>query len=110
MAWRGSYLIEYYPIQGYGPTMAEGGPRINDSPDNMFRALRVYNGTRDMVYAEVTELADWDFAAPKFYEVYDMAVDPYQLRNLHDATPPALLADLAAQLVALWGCVGEACP
>ena len=53
--WREKYLFEYYPIQNF-ETAAQisAGARVNDSPDNTFRALRIHNDTHDMVYAEVS--------------------------------------------------------
>lgn len=52
--WREKYLFEYYPIQNF-ETAAQisAGARINDSPNNTFRAVRIHNDTHDMVYAEV---------------------------------------------------------
>ena len=41
---------------------------------------------------------------------YDMRVDPFQLDNLYDVTPPATRSRLHTDLVALWSCVGAECP
>ena len=84
--------------------------RINDGPDNTFRALRIHNATHDMVFAEVTTLADWNFERPSWRELYDMRVDPYQLDNLVPTTPPAVLGALHRDLDRLWRCKGAECP
>ena len=110
--WREHFLIEYYPIENYETPAAQAKHvRINDGPENTFRALRIYNATHNMVYAEVTTLKDWFFEAPEFFELYDMRTDPYQLNNIYyTAAGSPLHAALHAELAALWGCVGDACP
>lgn len=52
-----SHRNRYYPIQNF-ETAAQiaAGARVNDSPDNTFRALRIHNDTHDMVYAEVRDV------------------------------------------------------
>jgi hypothetical protein len=84
--------------------------RINDNPENTFRALRIHNATHDIVYAELTTLQDWGFEALEFFELYDMRIDPFQLDNIYPAAAASMKAVLHADLVALWGCVGKDCP
>jgi arylsulfatase A-like enzyme len=43
------------------------------------------------------------------YELYDVRSDPYQLKNLHRAADPALLARLDARMRALAACRGATC-
>lgn len=42
-------------------------------------------------------------------ELYDLRADPYELANLADVAPPALLSSLAMHLHALQGCAGASC-
>jgi hypothetical protein len=109
--WRQHFLFEYYPIQNF-ETAAQiaAGARVNDSPDNTFRALRIHNDTHDLVYAEVTTLKDWWFEAVLHYELYDMRVDPFQLDNIYEQASMATLKDLHASLVKLYECEGGSCP
>ena len=43
-------------------------------------------------------------------ELYDLAADPHQLRNLANETDAGTLAALRARLAALWACSGASCP
>jgi len=42
-------------------------------------------------------------------ELYDLQVDPYELKSIHESADPALLEDLRARLEALKHCAGDAC-
>lgn len=42
-------------------------------------------------------------------ELYDLQVDPYELKSIHESADPALLEDLRARLEALKDCAGNAC-
>jgi len=55
------------------------------------------------------ELADGFDDDEQFVEYYDLAADPYNLKNLAQSTPAAKLASLSAQLKALKVCVGVNC-
>eukprot|EP00937_MAST-01D_sp_MAST-1D-sp2_P003112 g3112.t1 len=104
--WRDSLLLEYYPIANAKTAHV----RINDAPNNTFRAVRVHNDTHDLVYAEITDLDDWWFQRVRWRELYDMRADPFQLRNVVNSTGPGLVAQLRGELVRLWGCAGSSCP
>jgi len=106
--WRQEYLFEYYPIQNYAAPGSTA--RINDSPDNTFRGLRVLNTTHNYLYAEITTLADWFFEKVEHYELYDIQADPFQLSNLVDGASAAERASWHAQLVTLYQCRGDNCP
>ena len=128
--WRDRILIEYYPIQNFQtPAKIAAHDRINDGPNNTFRALRVVNATHDFVFAEITTLEDWNFDRVQWRELYDMRADPFQLYNLYANTGGGALslgsnssssvsatargmssAQLHAELLALWQCVGSECP
>jgi arylsulfatase A-like enzyme len=75
--WRKSLLVEYYSDTVF--------PRI----DRMgYRAVR----TERYKYIQYTELAGMD-------ELYDLATDPYELRNLvNDANAQAVLAEMRVEL------------
>jgi N-acetylglucosamine-6-sulfatase len=42
-------------------------------------------------------------------ELYDLKVDPYQLKSVHESVDPALVEDLRARLRALENCAGADC-
>ena len=44
-----------------------------------------------------------------FRELYDLQVDPYQLRNIHASAPAALKTALKQRLAALKGCTADVC-
>eukprot|EP01047_Picozoa_sp_COSAG01_P042093 COSAG01_NODE_3655_length_5822_cov_7.778438_2_plen_155_part_00 len=109
--WRDEYLFEYYPIHNYYPNTTDyTQTRINDSPDNTFRALRVVNATHNILYGEVTTLRDWYFENVEFHELYNMADDPYQLHNIYNSATAAEQATWHAQLVKIYSCRGASCP
>lgn len=103
--WRDSFLIEYYPIENYPKSTR----RINDHPENTFRALRFHNDTADWVYAEITTLEDWFFTNVSFYELYDMRSDPFQLVNIYDNVSEETRSLLKGRLSSVYGCKGAAC-
>lgn len=107
--WRTEYLFEYYPILNFAKNKTK---RINDSPENTFRGLRVLNATHNFLYGEITTLKDWHFKKIEHYELYDMQEDPFQLRNLWTAAFPAQGEKAAwhAQLLKVYGCKGSSCP
>ena len=41
---------------------------------------------------------------------YDLSLDPEQMHNIYAGSPPALKAQLHAQLAAEYLCTGQACP
>ena len=85
--------------------------RVNDNPNNTYRALRVLDG-RNILYSEATAVDDWSFECkPSFVEYYDMDQDPAQLYNLAAAAENAeTIAALSARLRTLWKCAGAECP
>lgn len=107
VAWRDSFLIEYYPIENY---RNQPNQRVNDCPANTFRALRFHNDTTDLVYAEITTLEDWFFTNITFRELYDMRVDPFQLVNVYDDASEDTRLLLKSRLADVYGCKGAACP
>ncbi|HYV14740.1 MAG TPA: sulfatase [Conexibacter sp.] len=91
--WRDAVLIEHHGnVTGLGdpdlPPAGSGNPPT-------YEALR----SKDALYVEY---ADGE------RELYNLATDPFELDNLADAAPPALLARLSASLAAMAGCHGAA--
>jgi len=109
--WREEMLVEYAPITNW---LDGAHRRVDDAPDNNFRALRIVSERENALYAETTSLVDYDFQHPDefFIEYYDLRhnYDPHQLHNLADKTSPEHLADLRSRLAAAWGCAGATCP
>ena len=108
VSWRDEFPIEYFALQDW-PELPPAH-RMNDNPNNTYRALRIENATHSMLYAQHTVVSDWDFASPYFEQSYDLRADPHQLRNAWPATAPAEQARLRARLDAVWRCQGKACP
>jgi N-acetylglucosamine-6-sulfatase len=42
-------------------------------------------------------------------ELYDLANDPYELKNVYEGADPSLIEDLKARLEALRECSGDGC-
>ena len=79
-----------YPIHNYYPNTTDyAKTRINDSPDNTFRGLRVVNATHNFLYGEVTTLHDWFFEAIAFHELYRRTAVPCDASSF---TPDSLRA------------------
>ena len=51
-----------------------------------------------------------EFDAVNFVEVYDVAADPWQMRNLANATPAAARQALHDKLHRWYKCAGDTCP
>ena len=91
---------------------------LEDSTNNTFRALRVLDPRnnqatqRDLMYAEYTNLEDWDFTLPPLEtELFDLSSDPFQMRNIVKNADPELLSDLRERLRRASTCRGaKQCP
>mmetsp|Transcript_17725 Transcript_17725/g.54530 ORF Transcript_17725/g.54530 Transcript_17725/m.54530 type:complete len:508 (+) Transcript_17725:42-1565(+) len=105
---RDEFLIEYMPVVPYQP----GATRVDDLPDNNWRALRVVNASTNVLYAHTTTVDDYDFenASAFFVELYDLAADPHQLTNVAAAAPAGVLEWYRDRLETAWGCEGATCP
>eukprot|EP01063_Lacrimia_lanifica_P011237 TRINITY_DN18059_c0_g1_i1.p1 TRINITY_DN18059_c0_g1~~TRINITY_DN18059_c0_g1_i1.p1 ORF type:complete len:570 (+),score=192.11 TRINITY_DN18059_c0_g1_i1:74-1783(+) len=49
------------------------------------------------------------FARPNMRELFDLAVDPYELHNVHRTVDPAVVKELEAVLYSWYRCQGAAC-
>jgi hypothetical protein len=98
--WRTRFASEFAEggVQTYGPFP------IYDNPDNQWRMLRVINTTHNIAYIEFDK--EYVFAKIDFFEYYNVAVDPWQQKNLWNTSSPALKAALHAELVNMFTCTG----
>lgn len=89
---------------------------VIDAPSNSYSALRIINDTHNVLYAEYRPGGSpIRPAATNWTEAYNYTADPYALVNLAlpgspGAWPPALLAQLSAELWAVATCTRESCP
>jgi arylsulfatase A-like enzyme len=121
--WRDHFLLEFTGLSPWH------GGRINDCPNNTYRALRFVSGSSagnssakanafenmpdssgNMLYVEMTTSTDWWYDQINFRELYDMDKDPYQLINIFDNAPAATKQALATQMATEWECKGVDCP
>ena len=91
--WRDAVLVEHH-----GNVVAPGDPDLPPAGSGnppTYEALR----SREELYVEY---ADGE------RELYDLASDPFQLRNVAGEAPPERLARLSGQLAAMASCRGSA--
>ena len=88
---------------------------VDSTHSNTWRQLRIVNSSMNMNYIEYD--SRWLFngtgptgAGMQHYELYDIAADPYQMKNLYKVTSDATKAALHAQLRAYFNCRGASCP
>jgi N-acetylglucosamine-6-sulfatase len=118
---RPDVLIEYTGLSTWpkGPkpwnsVTDKRSKRVNDSPNNTFRGLRIFDGSpyslnsNNLAFVEYTTSDDWNYDRPYHHELYDMDKDPYQLANLYHNTSGNVLARLQARLEKQWMCSGGA--
>ncbi|MBS1869208.1 MAG: sulfatase [Actinobacteria bacterium] len=91
--WRDAVLVEHHGNVG-GAGDPDAPPAGSGNPPS-YEALR----SKDELYVEY---ADGE------RELYDLASDPFELRNLADQVPPERLARLSAQLAGMASCHGAA--
>ena len=111
-SWRTAHYIEYYYV-GIGAGCGVNNPIEN--PDNNFIALRKVNASTGVntLYAEFMTGVDGNvpFDAIEHYEFFDMAKDPWQLKNVYqNGTTNAMKADMHEEVHAWLGCKGSECP
>lgn len=88
-----------------------------EEDDNNFIAIRTFptkehKETSDIMYAEFDTGSDGfiTWQQPKFYEMYDMAKDPWQITNIYNNSESALRDKLHNQVHAWLQCKGSNCP
>ena len=80
--WRVSYPIEFSGLSNW--PASGGGKRLNDCPNNTYRAVRTVDGAAGVnrMVSEMTSVSDYSYATPNWHECYDLNTDYYQLRNV----------------------------
>ena len=103
--------ITIAPPQG-PPDMNETGPwYVNDKVSGNFRVLRILNDSHNLMYAEFVNF-NWtynDLQNPQFYELYDLNVDPYQLKNIYNDSQTQMQSQLHDMLMDYGNCKGDYC-
>ena len=123
---RSEYLLEFTGLKQWpkheGPTgacPASGCVRLNDCPNNTYRALRIRTPTNEswgaglgsnLLYTEFTTASDWWYRDVFFRSLFDLDADPYQLQNVLPSVTAEAAAKLAARMTELWRCAGSSCP
>ena len=51
-----------------------------------------------------------NFSSVDFYELFDLAKDPFELHNIYNASSPKLKATLHSMVREFYECAGAACP
>ena len=105
--WRQAYLIEYIATQENAKS--QPGGHVIDNGNNTFRGLRLISQGQNLAYFEFTDLPDWNWTAVDFHELFDLTLDPYQLRNIYNESEPGLRQQLALQLRQAYACSGMSC-
>eukprot|EP01060_Flectonema_neradi_P002073 TRINITY_DN11254_c0_g1_i1.p1 TRINITY_DN11254_c0_g1~~TRINITY_DN11254_c0_g1_i1.p1 ORF type:complete len:541 (+),score=79.30 TRINITY_DN11254_c0_g1_i1:494-2116(+) len=83
---------------------------VDSTKSNTWRALRIINATHNMQYIQYDHTWTWNTSTIQFYELYDVAADPYQMHNLYDTYPDNLKDALNHELENYFGCSGATCP
>jgi len=129
-AFREASLIEYWGLGHVlrgAPGTPECGPRegvcapgcdchlhLVDTPNNTYLGVRLHNDSLDVSYAAFypDNLDSKLEQQPYFFELYDVAADPYQLKNLAVNPSPAnraLMDELQTYARGQFGCKGASC-
>lgn len=113
-AWRTRFLVEYPPVAGSGADAL--GLDIDVAHDIAqalppFRAIRTGDASRavPLVYAETLDMSGTQVTDR---ELYDLGVDPFQLRSLHNDPSPVRVQQrrvLKRQVEALASCGNGTC-
>ena len=101
-------------VEGEG--VGDGNCWMIDSVNsNIWRQLRIINESMDWNYVEYDP--NWKFGAKdesgadlQFYELYDNALDPYQMKNIYSSTSIETRTALHQQLDEYFRCKGQNCP
>ena len=108
---RNMVLIEYV---GLGPVVRY--QHQEDAYNNTFVALRLIDptlpqGWQNIKYVEYTDCRhDWNFTnAAQEYELFDLAEDPFEMKNIFSSASRDLLDRLHKVLRELFTCAGDSC-
>lgn len=101
--WRSAFLLEHR-----GPGRADGpAPEVPEPSDPADEGIDgggvpVFTGIRTARYSYL------EYAGGE-RELYDLAVDPFQLENLARSAPPEVVEPLRRQMEAMRACAGASC-
>jgi hypothetical protein len=110
----------WFPKKGDFRGQVERAPKANasgalwyvdDTLTNSFRALRIWNASHNMMYAEFDHA--WTFtnrSSIEFFEAYDLEADPWALNNIYDTLSAPDKASLHENIAAYFTCSGAECP
>lgn len=85
----------------------------HDGPNNTFSALRIIDGSHDLLYAEFADVTNplaWDFAPSQlnFFELYNVSADYYMRTNIYHTVSDAMREQLHQLLQTTIKCEGNA--
>ena len=100
-----------------------GDHLIDDPVSHTFRAIRFVDSKvyGNALYCEYTSLIDWNYknyTSPtglldpysyKFYELFNLDLDPWQLTNLYNNASDTVKQELHAMVASEFGCSGVTC-
>lgn len=119
-------MREYQSAYGYhGVDPTTGSPMLcrarepgeqhhyHDGPNNTFAALRVVDGSTDLLYAEFADVTNplaWDFAPDQlnFHELYNVTEDYFMSHNIYGSASQDLKDTLHKRLQTALKCKGAA--
>ncbi|KAJ9444272.1 Extracellular sulfatase SULF-1-like protein [Diplonema papillatum] len=83
---------------------------VDSLESNSWRALRVMNATHDTQYIEYDATWSWNETSVTFYEYYDIAADPYQMKNGYPDLSDSAKAAMHRELSDYYSCSTSSCP
>jgi arylsulfatase A-like enzyme len=101
--WRQRYLVEHWTQAG-----AEAAGTGPQEPADDDQVAAPANGIPEFHALRTSRYTYVEYVTGE-KELYDHAVDPYELNNIASSASPTLLAQLHTQLGALQSCAGAAC-
>lgn len=110
MNWRTRSLVEYYSLGN----VTRLTHLVDDTQSNTYRALRFHKDPTfgNGLYAEFTEVKDWNFTRVKHFEFFDLSADPFQLTNIYyddQRISKTKRTTLHNAVLKEWECVGSSC-
>jgi len=118
--WKTVHLTTYQSINTNdciwtAPGVNACGRHPVDATTNSHTSIRIINETHNLLYAEfvnVTDPLSWNFRADvQFRALFDLAVDPWQLKNIYSTSSDQVKDQLHNQLLATDTCQNQpSCP
>lgn len=86
---------------------------IDSEHSNSWRALRIVNATHNLMYTEYDPTWQWNSGPGgeglQFFELYDVAADPYQMTNIYNSTSAEQRVELHSAISTYFQCSGASC-